>query len=210
MPCQLKTARYLWGRTRYYPTMTEAKTNDARLNLSQITPKYLVSQLPDLRTHLLFWPLAIGALLLDLWTKKAAFERLDPYEAYPVIDGLLQLVRAENDGAAFGLFSGRSYFLTAISGMAMLAILGVFLLAGNRQKLVNIALALFAAGVCGNLYDRAFNGGLVRDFIDLYYRGYHWHTFNIADALLCVGVGLLMISTFFIEQPGQKRDRQHK
>ena len=192
--------------------MTEAKTNDAdaRSSQSRISPEYLASQLPDRRAHLLFWPLAIGALLLDLWTKKAAFERLDPYEAYPVIDGLLQLVRAENDGAAFGLFSGRSYFLTAISTIAMLAILCVFLLAGNRQRLVNIALGLFAAGVCGNLYDRAFNGGLVRDFIDLYYRGYHWHTFNIADALLCVGVGLLMISTFLIEQPGQKHGRQHK
>ena len=190
--------------------MTEAKTNDARLSLSRITPKYLASQLPDLRTHLLFWPLAIGTLLLDLWTKKAAFERLEPYEVYPVIDGLLQFVRAENDGAAFGLFAGRSYFLTAISSIATVVILGVFFLAGNRQKLVNIALGLFAAGVCGNLYDRAFNGGLVRDFIDLYYRGYHWHTFNVADALLCVGVGLLMISTFFIEQPGQKHGRQHK
>ena len=190
--------------------MTDAKTNDDRLSLSRITPKYMASQLPDLRTHLLFWPLTIGSLLLDLWTKKAAFERLDPYEAYPVLDGLLEFVRAENDGAAFGLFAGRSYFLTAISSIAMVAILGVFLLAGNRQKLVNIALAFFAAGVYGNVYDRAFNGGMVRDFIDLYYRSYHWHTFNVADALLCVGVGLLMISTFLIEQPDQKHDRQHR
>ena len=152
----------------------------------------------------------IGGLLLDLWTKKAAFDRLEPYEAYSAIDGLLQFVRAENNGAAFGLCAGKSYFLTAISGIAMVAIIGVFLFAGNRQKLVNIALGLFAAGVCGNLYDRAFNDGLVRDFIDLYYRNYHWHTFNIADALLCIGVGLLMISTFLIEQPAQKRDPQHK
>jgi len=152
----------------------------------------------------------IGGLLLDLWTKKAAFERLEPYEVYRVVDGLLQFVRAENNGAAFGLFAGKSYFLTAISSIAMVAILGVFLFGGNRQKLVNIALGFFAAGVCGNLYDRAFNDGLVRDFIDLYYRSYHWHTFNVADALLCVGVGLLMISTFLIEQPAQKHDQQHK
>ena len=152
----------------------------------------------------------IGGLLLDLWSKKAAFERLEPYEVYRVIDGFLQLVRAENNGAAFGLFAGRSYFLTAISTIAMVAILGVFLFFNSRQKLVNIALGLFAAGVCGNLYDRAFNDGRVRDFIDLYYRSYHWHTFNVADALLCVGVGLLMISTFLIEQPAQKHDRQHR
>ena len=192
--------------------MTDAKTNEsgARPSLSQFSPKYLKTMLPDRRTHLMFWPLMIGGLLLDLWTKKAAFDRLEQYEAYSVIDGLLQLVRAENNGAAFGLFAGKSYFLTAISGIAIVAIIGVFLFAENRQKLVNIALGLFAAGVCGNLYDRAFNDGLVRDFIDLYYRNYHWHTFNIADALLCIGVGLLMISTFLIEPPAQKRDPQHK
>lgn len=192
--------------------MTEAKTNDsgARERLSQFTPKHLMTLLPDGKTHLIFWPLMIGGLLLDLWSKKAAFDRLEPYEAYSVIDGLLQFVRAENNGAAFGLFAGKSYFLTGISSIAMVAIIGVFLFAGNRQKLVNIALGLFAAGVCGNLYDRAFNEGLVRDFIDLYYRSYHWHTFNVADALLCIGVGLLMISTFLIESPAQKRDPQHK
>jgi len=192
--------------------MTEAKTNDdgAQPGLSRFTPKYLAIRLPDRGTHLMFWPLALGGLLLDLWTKKAAFDRLEPGQAYPVIEGFLQLVRAENNGAAFGLFAGKSYFLTAISAVAIVVILGVFLFAVNRQKLVNIALGLFAAGVCGNLYDRAFNDGLVRDFIDLYYRSYHWHTFNVADALLCVGVGLLMISTFLIEQPAQKHDRQHK
>jgi signal peptidase II len=193
--------------------MTEAKTNDDGVppSLRRFTPKFLVTLLlPDRRTHLLFWPFMIGGLLLDLWTKKAAFDRLEPYEVYCVIDGFLQLVRAENNGAAFGLFAGKSYFLTVISSIAMVAILGVFLFAGNRQKLVNIALGLFAAGVCGNLYDRAFNDGLVRDFIDLYYRSYHWHTFNVADALLCAGVGLLMISTFLIEQPAQKHDQQHK
>lgn len=192
--------------------MTEAKTNHDIVSpgLSRFNSKYLATLLPDRRAHLLFWPLMIGGLALDLWSKKAAFDRLEPDEAYLVIDGLLRFVRAENNGAAFGLFGGKYYFLTAISGIATVAIIAFFLFGGNRQKLVNIALGLFAAGVCGNLYDRAFNEGLVRDFIDFYYRSYHWHTFNIADALLCVGVGLLMISTFLIEQPAQKRDPQHK
>ncbi|MHC4118511.1 MAG: signal peptidase II [Planctomycetota bacterium] len=190
--------------------MTEAKTNErgAQPDPSRFTFKHLVTLLPSRRAHLMFWPLTFGGVVLDLWTKKAVFDRLGEHEIYTVIDGFLQLVRAENDGAAFGLFAGKAYFLTAISCIAMVVILGIFFFGGNRQKLVNIALGLFAAGVCGNLYDRAFNDGLVRDFIDVYYRSYHWHTFNIADALLCIGVGLLMISTFFIEQPAQKHDRQ--
>ena len=192
------------ARARYAPSQMptmielETKVRSSRLNL------------PDAGTHLMFWPLMIGGLLLDLWSKKAAFDRLALGEVLPVIDGFLQLVRAENNGAAFGLLAGRAYLLTAVSSVAIFAIFAFFLFGGNRQKLVNIALGLFAAGVCGNLYDRAFNGGLVRDFIDVYYRSFHWHTFNIADALLCIGVGLLVISSFFIEQPAQKHDRPQK
>jgi len=89
-------------------------------------------------------------------------------------------------------------------------ILGIFLLGGSRSRLVHVALGLFAAGVCGNLYDRVFNGGAVRDFIDVYYRSYHWHTFNAADTLLCIGVGLLIIATSFTEKPARKRDPQQK
>lgn len=189
---------------------TETKDNDERSLTSRLSLERLGDLLPGAGTHLIFWSIMIGGLFLDLWTKKAVFERLDPGEELPVIDGFLQLVTAENNGAAFGLFAGRALFLTAVSLVAILAIFAVFLFGGHRQKLVTVALGLFAAGVCGNLYDRAFNDGMVRDFIDAYYRGYHWHTFNVADALLCIGVVLLIISSFFIEQPARKRDRPQK
>ena len=57
---------------------------------------------------------------------------------------------------------------------------------------------MFAAGITGNLYDRFFNDGMVRDFIDinLQINDYHWPTFNVADSLLCIGVGLYVISSF--------------
>ncbi|RKY04637.1 MAG: signal peptidase II [Planctomycetota bacterium] len=194
------------------PTAAEVKTEDSsdQPDSSRFSIERLAVALPDAGSHIIFWLLTIGGMLLDLWTKKAAFARLEPGEVLPVIDGFFQLVRAENNGAAFGLFAGKAYFLTTISAVAMLVIFGVFLFGGNKQKLVNIALGLFAAGVCGNLYDRAFNGGLVRDFIDVYYRDYHWHTFNVADALLCIGVGLLIISSFSTEQPAQKHDPPQK
>jgi signal peptidase II len=63
-----------------------------------------------------------------------------------------------------------------------------------------VALAFFTGGIVGNFYDRAFNNGLVRDFLDVYVRDYHWPTFNVADSLLCIGVGLLVISNLFSAQ----------
>ena len=159
-----------------------------------------ISALPDLTAHLIFWSLAVIGLALDLWSKSAVFSWLEqkPGNSVSIIDGFLQLVRTVNPGAAFGIAVGSPCLLVVVSTIALGAILVVFFLSGSQQKLVHIALALFAAGICGNLYDRIFNDGLVRDFIDIvYWPGRHWPAFNIADSLLCIGVGLLMISTFW-------------
>jgi signal peptidase II len=192
--------------------MTETRTEEdsTRVTLSRASLKQVPLVLPGSKAHLVFWPLMVGGLVLDLWTKKAVFGWLELYEVFPVVDGFLQFVPKLNNGAAFGWFAGKAYFLTVVSAIAMVVVLGVFLLGGSRRRLVHIALGLFAAGICGNLYDRIFNDGSVRDFSDVYYRSYHWHTFNVADSLLCIGVGLLIISTSLIEKPARKRDRQHK
>ncbi len=76
--------------------------------------------------------------------------------------------------------------------------------------MIHIALGLFTGGILGNLYDRIFNDGMVRDFIDVYIGNKHWPTFNVADGLLCIGVGLLIISTFVTEKSSQKHAQQHK
>jgi signal peptidase II len=155
--------------------------------------------LPDLTAHLIFWPSMVVGLTLDLWTKSAVFGWLQqqPANSVSVIDGFLRLVIAENPGAAFGQFAGRPYLLVAVSVVALIVIFAIFLFSGTQQRLVHTALGLFAAGVCGNFYDRIANSGLVRDFIDVvYWPNHHWPAFNVADALLCVGVGLLIISTF--------------
>jgi signal peptidase II len=192
--------------------MTEGRTEEtsARLTSNRALLKQISLGLPDTKAHLIFWSLMWGGLALDLWTKKVVFEWLAPYEKYSIVEDFLQLVPALNNGAAFGWFSGRVHFLAAVSIGAVIAILVVFLFSGSRQRLVHVALGLFAAGVCGNLYDRIFNDGSVRDFIDVYYRSFHWHTFNIADSLLCLGVAALILSTFLTEKPARKRDPQQK
>ena len=191
-------------------TETNVESTKAQPDPDQTFLKQIAISLPDTKTHLIFWSLMAGGLALDLWTKKAVFDWLKPLEAYYIIDGFLRLTTAENNGAAFNLFAGKPYFLAAVSFVAMVGILAVFLSSGSLHKLVHIALGLFAAGVCGNLYDRLFNNGSVRDFIDVYRGEYHWPTFNVADSLLCIGIGLLIISTFFTEKPAQKHDQQQK
>lgn len=191
-------------------TETKIEESSARSSLEGAFLKHLSSSLPDSKAHLIFWPLTLGGLALDLWSKKAVFDWLGNQGNVSIINGCLRLVKALNNGAAFGIFAGKPYFLTAISVIALVLVIGVFLFSGTHNKLVHIALGLFTAGICGNLYDRIFNNGLVRDFIDVYYRDYHWPAFNVADSLLCIGVGLLIISTFLTEKSSQKHAQQHK
>ena len=152
------------------------------------------------KAHLLFWSIFIAAVVLDLWTKKAVFDWLStfPVPLYTVIDGFLYLIRAENTGAAWSIMQGQRILLSGISILALIIVLGMFLFGKNQQRLVQISLALFAGGITGNLYDRLFNDGKVRDFIDVvYWPAKHWPAFNVADSILCIAVGILIIFTLF-------------
>ncbi|HDZ69347.1 MAG TPA: signal peptidase II [Phycisphaerales bacterium] len=172
----------------------------------------LRTALPGLAAQLIFWPLTAAGFALDLWSKRAVFDWLQQQQggSVSIINGFLRLVTAENAGAAFGIATGQRHLLVAVSIIALIVILAVFLFSGAEHKLMYIALALFTAGVCGNLYDRIFNNGRVRDFIDVvYWPGRHWPAFNLADTMLCVGVGLIIISSFFTDKSARKHAQQH-
>ena len=168
---------------------------------------------PDITGHIIFWSIAAGGLALDIWSKTAVFKFLQnrpPDYSYSIIDGFLNFVMAHNDGAAFGIAAGKQYMLVAISLIAMVIIFGFYLFANPRNRIAQIAMAMFAAGIAGNLWDRLFNGGNVRDFIDVYYKSYHWYTFNVADSFLCVAVAILFISSLIPEKPLQTPPPQQK
>ena len=165
-------------------------------------------ELPDTTAHLIFWSILLAGLVLDLWTKQAVFAWLEdkPGQGAEILDGFLTFQMALNTGAAFGIAADQKVFLIGVSIVALIVILGVFFFGRARQRMVQVALGLFAAGVSGNLWDRIFNDGQVRDFIDVvYWPGRHWHTFNVADTMLCVAVGLLVMATFFTDSS----DRTH-
>ncbi len=168
--------------------------------------------MPGYKGHLVFWPVAILGFILDLWTKKAVFEWLRQRNgSFTVIDGFLALVTAVNKGAAFGIASGQRGLLIIISVVAVIIILAVFLFGGVKRGLIQVAFGFFTAGVSGNLYDRIFNYGQVRDFIDVvYWPGKHWPAFNVADSMLCIGAAIIVISELFIAKPARRHVQQHR
>ncbi len=152
--------------------------------------------IPWLSAILLFWPAAILGAGLDIWSKYAVFDWLPktPEYRFVIIDGFLQFILRENAGAAFSAFQGWTKFLIAVAGIALAVVIGIFFSRKVTSRLVLFAMGCITAGIIGNFYDRLFNDGRVRDFIDVYVGAYHWPTFNVADSLLCIGVGLLIIT----------------
>ena len=72
-----------------------------------------------------------------------------------------------------------------------------------HESWMGFALALIIGGALGNAIDRVWLGYVV-DFIDLYWQGYHWPAFNIADSAITVGAVLLALLMLF-----EKKDEPH-
>jgi signal peptidase II len=143
--------------------------------------------------------------VLDQVTKFLVVAEMELYETIPVIPGLLNLTHIRNTGVAFGFFNTAefAYKPLVVSVMALAALVGVGLYAAQlpmAHRWARVGLALILGGAAGNLVDRARQGYVV-DFVDAYWKGWHFWAFNVADAAITVGVGLLIIDLFRPDAP---------
>lgn len=143
---------------------------------------------------------AFGLYLADQASKAWAVKTLRFGEDRIVIRGFLQFAYTENPGIAFGqLQEGGSFarwFFVALAAAATVAVLYYFMKTPRNDDRVLGACALLLAGILGNLTDR-IRLGYVVDFIVMHAGDYHWPTFNVADASICIGAVLLMLDLFF-------------
>ena len=104
----------------------------------------------------------------------------------------LNVVYVENRGVSFGLLS--EFNIPFYLGILSLIISGyiVYLILKTKNKLEIIGLSLILGGALGNGYDRLVNGYVV-DFIDIYFKKYHWPAFNFADLFITLGAILFFI-----------------
>lgn len=170
-----------------------------------------------------FLLVCIIGLGLDLWTKSYSFVHLAPASA-PMTDprprvvafipGWVHFEITRNFGAVFGMGQGRKGLFLAVSVVAIV-FLGYLFATSGRQRFYQFILGMLLAGVLGNMYDRIAYG-YVRDMIHAL-PGWKWpgtwivpvinypglgrevfpFIFNIADILLCVGVGLMIVYSLF-------------
>jgi signal peptidase II len=156
--------------------------------------------------------LALGVFAVDRWTKWMVETRFDAYDGNAtktVIPGFFNIVHSRNAGVAFGMFADSSGRLRTplLIGLSVLAVL---LLAAMLWRIDRLdtpsatGLALIFGGAMGNVFDRV-RVGSVTDFLDFYLRGYHWYTFNVADASIFTGACLLILSMLRSERKREVR-----
>lgn len=144
------------------------------------------------------WPwflVVFVVVLLDQASKYWANTSLLPYHPENILP-MLNFTLAFNTGAAFSFLSGAGdwhrWFFAGFN-ILMSGVLTIWILkVTTQERLLLLSLSLILGGALGNLIDR-FTLGHVVDFIDVFYEGYHWPVFNLADTAICVGAFLMFV-----------------
>lgn len=149
-------------------------------------------------------------MLFDQITKHLVTAWLEVGQSWGVVPGLASIFRithVTNTGVAFGLFPGAGTLFAIVHAVAALAILVYGWSLPPNHALMRMALALPLGGAIGNLADRLRYGSVV-DFIDLsFWPLRQWPIFNLADASIVTGVGLLLLLMLWEERREREEQR---
>ncbi len=153
----------------------------------------------DFIWKLAYLAIASGVFMIDQ-ASKAWATRVLRFEAdKPVITGFLNFAYAQNTGVAFSMLDDQGdvgrWGLSVVAIVAATLVLYFFWRTPRTDDRIMGALALLLAGIAGNVTDR-MRLGFVVDFIDVQFGNWHYPTFNVADAAICAGAGLLLIDMF--------------
>ena len=155
---------------------------------------------------LLFALLSLG---LDQASKIWARTSLRGQAPVRVVDNYLMFEYHENPGMAFGIgrnLPGRRFILVGVGILVLIIVWRIVRQVEKRQRLADIAYGLVAGGAVGNIIDRLWLGRVI-DFIVMHWKHKHsWPAYNIADAVLVVGVGLLLIAIMREPQKVEVKD----
>ena len=138
-------------------------------------------------TRVMLISLIVAAVVADQLTKTAALSLLSQGTAVPVLPGF-NLSLGFNTGASFGMMggfmAGKPLLMAALTGALTIAFAVMAFRA--QHALERAGFALVVGGALGNIIDR-LRQGAVTDFLDLYWRDWHWPTFNVADIAITLG-----------------------
>jgi signal peptidase II len=152
----------------------------------------------------------IFIIFADQLTKWLCVALLEGTQSVYLIPDVLRLTYVENRGAAFGMLDEHRWVFLVLSTVA---IIGLFIFLAKKPPESRLAWAGFTlviGGGVGNMIDRVMLGYVI-DFIDFCAFPNLWKwVFNIADACVCVGVGILMLWLILDMVKEYKQEKQNK
>lgn len=158
--------------------------------------------------------LAAAILFLDQATKLWVVGLLPEGSFFPpdnieVISGFFHIVHVTNTGAAWSMFSGHTWPLTAV-GFLVLAGLFFFRKALELdQPKIQLGYGLMIGGIIGNMIDRIRIQKVI-DFLDFQFGHYHFPSFNVADSAITVGVAIYILLSFRAQKKAEEVEQAPK
>ncbi|SCT73672.1 lipoprotein signal peptidase [Staphylococcus xylosus] len=137
--------------------------------------------------------ITIVILLLDQITKFIVASSMRVGDSFNVIPHFLNITSHRNNGAAWGILSGKMSFFYIITIIILVVLIIFYIKEAKQHLLMQVAISLLFAGALGNFIDRVLHGEVV-DFVDTNIFGYNFPIFNVADSSLTIGVLLIVIA----------------
>ncbi len=141
----------------------------------------------DLRLRAATWLLAVA--VADQALKLLVTELVPLGTSVSLLPGVVALTHVHNSGIAFSLRAGISPLVPTIVALTVVFLLFYNKARWNSTRSGRLGLALAGGGALGNLIDRLRVGAVI-DYLDFHI----WPVFNLADAAVTVGAGLLILA----------------
>lgn len=178
--------------------MNKSNTNSATYNKLITPPESVFSSKP----LFLVWIFLASMLTLFDQAIKTSTATLLPLNGSMPITPWFNWVHVLNPGAAFSFLADaggwQRHFFTILAGVVCTYLLWL-LWRGLESRLGTVAYILIVGGALGNVIDRVRIGAVV-DYLDFYWRTWHWPAFNLADIFVVLGALLMAISAIYHQE----------
>ena len=142
-----------------------------------------------IKLPLIYSIIIVAGIVIDQISKYLAAAYIDGEVS--VLGKLLHFAYVENRGAAWGMLADHRWVFMLVSSVAIIAF-GVYLFCFKvPNTLYGVAIAIVISGGIGNMIDRVALGYVI-DFLKFAFIDFP--VFNIADSLVCIGAGLLILA----------------
>lgn len=152
----------------------------------------------------LFVLIPFVGFIVDFYTKILIIKNVCPQGVQISVLPFFNLVCVLNTGVSFGMFAGMENGAKILLVLTTAILFFIYYLMYNEKDLwTKYGYSIVISGAFGNIIDRFLHRGVI-DFLDFYYKNFHYPAFNVADSLVFIGVCLIIFRQFFVKKEEEK------